>query len=225
MWKWYEIAFDEHALDRAVAITVVRIVADAQRRAVLEDHARRAFDLDREQVERILEPTDFESLPVERAGLDGAAIVIRHDLIVGGAAADARAFVRKCNGGGAVTGGDQITGTSVDRDVEFGTGKARARDNRFEIAGQQPVDLAQARDANGLKVPFEEGARGIRVLWPQIHGVAADVPQGSGDLRMIGAPQLVRGAAARLIGRERGEMIIGGPARELAPFDRLELAA
>ena len=42
---------------------------------------------------------------------------------------------------------------------------------------------------------------------------------------MIGAPQLVRGAAARLIGRERGEMIIGGPARELAPFDRLELAA
>ena len=42
---------------------------------------------------------------------------------------------------------------------------------------------------------------------------------------MIGAPQLVRGAAARLIGRERGEMIIGRPARELAPFDRLELAA
>ena len=42
---------------------------------------------------------------------------------------------------------------------------------------------------------------------------------------MIGAPQLVRGAAARLIGRERGEMIVGRPARELVPFDRLELAA
>jgi len=76
-----------------------------------------------------------------------------------------------------------------------------------------------------LKVPFEEGARGIRILWPQIQGIAADVPQGAGDLGMIGAPQLVRGAAARLIGRERGEMIIGRPARELVPLDRLELAA
>ena len=70
-----EIAVDEHALDRAKAITVVRIEADAQRRAVLEDHAPRAFDLDREQVGRIPEPAEFEFLTVERAGLDGAAVV------------------------------------------------------------------------------------------------------------------------------------------------------
>ena len=220
-----EIAFDEHALDRAVAITVVRIVADAQRRAVLEDHARRAFDLDREQVERILEPADLEFLPVERAGLDGAAIVIRHELVVPVTATDPRPFVRKCNGAGVVAGGDQITRPAVDRDVEFRTGKARARDHRLEIAGQQPLALAQARDANGLKVPFEEGARGIRILRLQLDGVAADVPQGSGNLCVIGALGLARGAAARLIGGERGEMIIGRPARELAPLDRLELAA
>jgi len=110
--------------------------------------------------------------------------------------------------------------------VEFRTGKARARDHRLEIAGQQPLALAQARDANGLKVPFEEGARGIRILRLQLDGVAADVPQGSGNLRAIaGALCLARGAAARLIGGERGEMIIGRPARELAPLDRLELAA
>jgi hypothetical protein len=72
--------------------------------------------------------------------------------------------------------------------VEFGTGKARARDDRLEIAGQEPLDLAQTRDANGLKVPFEEGARGIRILRLQLDGVAADVPQGSGDLCVIGAP-------------------------------------
>ena len=34
-----------------------------------------------------------------------------------------------------------------------------------------------------------------------------------------------QGLAARLIGCESGEMIIRRPARELAPFDRLELAA
>src|SRR6266567_2829900 len=70
----------------------------------------------------------------------------------------------------------QISRPAVDRDIEFGTGKARARNNRLEIAGQQPRDLAQARDANGLKVPFEEGAGGIRIPWPQAHGVAANVP-------------------------------------------------
>ena len=42
---------------------------------------------------------------------------------------------------------------------------------------------------------------------------------------IVRAPQLARGAAARLVGGESGEMIIGSPARELAPFDRLELAA
>jgi hypothetical protein len=46
----------------------VRIVVDAQRRAVLEDYARRAFNLDREDVEWILEPANFKFLPVERAG-------------------------------------------------------------------------------------------------------------------------------------------------------------
>ena len=110
--------------------------------------------------------------------------------------------------------------------MEFGTGKARTRNNRLEIAGQKPLDLAQARDANGLKVPFEEGARGIRIPWPQVHGVAADVPQGSRDRGVIvGARRLARGAAALPIGCESGEMIIGRPARELGPFDRLELAA
>ena len=119
---------------------------------------------------------NLEFLTVERAGLDGAAVVVRHEFVVRGAASDAHPFVRKCNGGGLVADGDQITRPAVDRDMEFGTGKARARNNRLEIAGQQPRDLAQARDANGLKVPFEEGAGGIRIPWPQAHGVAANVP-------------------------------------------------
>src|SRR5262249_2534261 len=123
------------------AITIVRIVADVQRRAVLEDHARRAFDLDREQVERILEPADFKFLPVERAGLDGAAVVVGHELVVGGAASDAHAFVRKRDGGGVVPDGDQIARPAVDRDMEFGAREARARNDRLEIAGEKPIPV------------------------------------------------------------------------------------
>src|SRR5262249_61943803 len=75
------IALNEHAADRGIGITVVRIVVDAQRGAVLEDYARRAFNLDREDVEWILEPANFKSLPVERAGLNGTAVVVLHAFI------------------------------------------------------------------------------------------------------------------------------------------------
>src|SRR5262249_39999212 len=37
--------------------------------------------------------------------------------------------------------------------------------------------------------------------------------------------RILRELAACLIGRERGAVIIGSPARQLGPFDRLELAA
>ena len=161
------------------AIPVVRIEADAQRRAVLEDHAPRAFDLDREQVGRIPEPADFEFLSVERAGLDGTAVVVRHEFVVLGAAADPHTLVRKCNGAGLVAGSDQVPRPAVKRDREFGTGKARARNNRLKIAGQKSLGLAQTRDANGLKILFEEGASGIGILRPQVYGLAADVRQGS----------------------------------------------
>src|SRR5262249_41166523 len=221
-----EIAFGEHALDRAVAITVVRIIAHPQRRAVLEDHARGAFDLDHQQIEWILQPADFEFLPIERAGLDRGAIVVGHELVVLVAAADAHAFIWKCNRGWFVAGGEEITRPAVERDMEFGAGKARARYDGLEITGQQSFEFAQPRDANRLKILLEEGARGIRILRAQPYGIAADVPQRSGDLPTIfGAPCLAQRLAARLIGCESREMIIGGPAREFGPFHRLELRA
>ena len=83
------------------------------------------------------------------------------------------------NGAGLVAGSDQITRPAVERDREFGTGKARARNNRLEIAGQKSLGLAQTRDANGLKILLEEGASGISILRLQVYGLAADVRQGS----------------------------------------------
>jgi hypothetical protein len=86
----------------------VRIVVDAQRRAVLEDYARRAFNLDREDVEWILEPANFKFLAVERAGLNGTAVVVWHEFVVLVAATDLRIFVWKCIGAWPVAGRNQV---------------------------------------------------------------------------------------------------------------------
>jgi hypothetical protein len=138
---------------------------------------------------------------------------------------DPHPFVRKCDDAGFVAGCDQITRPAVDRDVEFGTRKARARNYRLEIAGHKSFPLAQASDANGLKILFEEGARGMGILWPQADGIAADVPQGARDLSAVArATYFAQGLAACLIGGEGGKVIIGRPACELGPFGRLELA-
>src|SRR5262249_37629851 len=134
-----EVAVDEHALDRAIGIAVVRIEADAQRRAVLEDDAPGSFELKRQQVERISEPANLKPLPVEGTGLDGAAVVVRDELVVLVAAADAHTLVGKCRRAGLVAGRDQITWAAVERDMKFRTREARAHNDRFEIAGQKPL--------------------------------------------------------------------------------------
>ena len=78
----------------------------------------------------------------------------------------------------------------------------------------------------GWKFCSKKARAVAEILRPQGQGLAADVPEGLRDLSVIlGARHLVRSPAAGLIGGESGEMIIRRPARELAPFDRLELAA
>src|SRR6266849_4689095 len=130
----------------------MRVVVDAQRRAVLEDHARRALDLDRERVEWIFEPADFKLLAIERTRFDGAAIVVRNDLVVLVAPPDQRAFVWKRLRSELVAGGNEVARTSVERDMEFRIGKARALDDRLVITGQKAFDLAQTHDAHGRKI-------------------------------------------------------------------------
>src|SRR5207249_10286629 len=57
-----EIALDEGTADRTKRVAVVRVVVDAQRRAILEDDAPRAFNLKGEQIEWILKPADLKFL-------------------------------------------------------------------------------------------------------------------------------------------------------------------
>src|SRR5262245_57513693 len=140
-----------------------------------------------------------------------------------GETADLSAFVWKCEGTGLVAGGDQVARSTVEWNREFGTGKARARNDRLEIAGQQARVLAQTRDANGPKILFEKDARGTGILRLQVCGLAANVRQRACELPAIVAGPFTQGAATGLVGGKSREMIVGGPARELGPFDRLEL--
>src|SRR6266481_998456 len=77
-----EIALDEGTADGSKGIAVMRVVVDAQRRAVFEDDAARAFNLNGEQIEWILEPADFKFLAIERAGLNSSTVVVWYQLVL-----------------------------------------------------------------------------------------------------------------------------------------------
>src|SRR5947199_300776 len=55
-----EAAIDQDAAHRCIWIAVMRVVIDAERRAILDPHSRRALDLREQQISLILQPADFE---------------------------------------------------------------------------------------------------------------------------------------------------------------------
>src|SRR5262249_17763976 len=141
-----------------------------------------------------------------------------------GGGSDRRGFVWKCIGAWPVGGRNQVRRAAVERDMEFGIGKARALNNRLEITGKKSLDLTQTRDAHGLKILLEEGASSVRVLRLQVYGFAADVPQRAMDRSVVGARSFAQSLTACPIRCECGQVIISPPTREFGPFDRLELA-
>src|SRR5262245_33962238 len=220
-----EIALDEGTADRGKGMAVMRVVVDAQRRAVFEDDAPRAFNLKGEQIEWILKPADFKFLAIEDAGLNGAAVVVWHELVVLVATTDRRTFVWKCIGAWPLAGRDQVRRAAIEWDMEFGIGKARALNNRLEITGKKSLAFAQTRYAHWLKILLEEDASSVRVLRMQVYSFAADVPQRAMDRPVVvGARTFAQSLAACPIRCECGQVIIGPPVRELGPIDRLELA-
>src|SRR5437899_1246792 len=83
----------------------------------------------------------------------------------------------ECVGAGPVAGGHQVAGTPVERDMELGIGKARARDDRLEIAGEKSLLLAETHDAHRPEILLEEAARRIGTPRPQGGGPSADLPE------------------------------------------------
>src|SRR5262249_27286327 len=137
------------------------------RRAVLENHARRTLNLDCERVEWILDPANFKFLAIQRAGPDGAAVVVRHELMFLVEATDPRTFIWKCIGAGLVAGRHQVGRAAVKRHEKFRTGKARALNDRLVVAGQETLCFSETGDAHRLKILLEESASGRRILRPQ----------------------------------------------------------
>src|SRR5262249_57164631 len=111
--------------------------------------------LNRERLEGIPAPADFEFLSVERACLDSAAIVVRHDLAVFAAAPDQRALVGKGAGTRRVAGSHKIMRTPVERYVKFRIGQARALDDRLVVAGQKALRFAEPRDLHRPQIVLE----------------------------------------------------------------------
>ena len=159
------VLLDQETSDRRVRVPVVGIVIDPQRRAVLEPDAGRALDLDRQRLERIPDPADLQLLAIERAGLDGGAVVIGHQLVLLVAAIDGGPVGHLAVRPDRPAVDQQIGRAPIERDVEFRAGKARAVDHRLVIAGEQAPALADAGDRDRTEILLEEGLR-LRIASP-----------------------------------------------------------
>ena len=116
-------------------MTVVRVIIDAQRSAVLQDYAPRAFNLHRKQVSWILHPANLKSFPIKRASLNCSAVVVWHNLARPIVAADLRTFIWKTMQSRLTAGYEQVTRAAVDGDVELRIGGARTLNDGLIIAG------------------------------------------------------------------------------------------
>ena len=86
-------ARDQLAADRDVGVTVLRRVADAQVGAVGELDAAGALNVEKERVDRVVDPEQLEAAPVERARLHAGAVGERHQSTVAHAHRQAAAHV------------------------------------------------------------------------------------------------------------------------------------
>src|SRR5262249_2615786 len=108
---------------------------------------------------------------------------------------------------------------------KFRIGKARALDDRLVIAGQKTLRFAESRNLHRPKIVLEEAARSLLVGRPCRGRAPADLPErGVDGPVVVGALRGAKGPAAHLERGERSEVIVGGPAVDVTPFHRLELA-
>ena len=109
-------------------MAVVRVVVDAQQRAVGKADARRSLDLDEQEIVRILEVSDLEVAGRERAVLDLRAVEIRHVFAARDPAHDA-AGVGKALGLALAPHVHEIARPAIERHLEVVGRRARAVDD------------------------------------------------------------------------------------------------
>ncbi len=203
----------------------MRVVIDAQDRAVFQPDAGRALDLREQHVDLIVQIADFQMPAVERAILDLAAIVVGHDLAAADAAADENAFARKRVAELAPAGGDEIGRPAIKRRGKFAGRHARAGDDRLVIAGEKTVGIAELVDANRPEIILEEFFRAGLVERNGLARAFANLLQRGRNRGQFAAAMLLgfKRAAARQEGRESRGVIVADPAVDIRPVDGLVL--
>src|SRR5262249_40925477 len=98
--------------------------------------------------------------------------------------------------------------------------------DRLVIAGQKTLRFAESRNLHRPKIVLEEAARSLLVGRPRRGRAPADLTERvvDGPVVVVEALGVAEGLAAYLERGERGEVIGGGPAVDITPFDWLELA-
>ena len=120
---------------------------------------------------------------------------------------------------------EQAGRRAIERMDVFLVGLARAVNDRLVVSGQEPRGLARRRDADRAEILLEEFACFLGVLRGQRRGDRAGLvqPAEHRPSACIAATAQDRPAALHE-SAERDEMIVLGPAVELGPVNRLELA-
>ncbi len=143
-------AFDEEPTNRNIGQPVLTVIAEPDGLAVLEPNPPRALDLQKERVDRIINPKELETAPGKRAILDLRARIVR--------------------------AGVEVRGTPVDRRLVGPVLAPRAVQLDLEIAGEQAFVDAVIGDCHRRKFAFEKLARSTIVTRQHHRGIAADGP-------------------------------------------------
>jgi hypothetical protein len=166
----HQVTLDQQARHRNKWIPIMRVVTDAQQGTVLKTHARGTLNLDRQGIGGAAEPTDFEVLPVERAILDLAAVVIR-DEFTGWCLTEGPPAIWKWSAGDGA-GRDEIARAAVQRHGELPGRKSRPIHNRFVVAGEKACGIAELADSHRHEIRLEELSCRPRIKLPSGDGAS-----------------------------------------------------
>jgi hypothetical protein len=158
------------------------------------------LDLDDQMLGLVLDPGDLETLAVQGAVEDLAAVVVRHQRTAAGAPQRLPAIGKP--GTGAVQRRHEIGRPAIDRNLEDGRGEPRSLDDRLIVAGEEARAVAQLGDAQRTEVALEEQPCLLVRQALAGDGAAAHVPQ-----REIHRSRLVArrgGAHQRPAARQQG---------------------
>ncbi len=134
---------DQQLPDTAVGPAVAAVVVDVDHLAVIERDLARALDVQKEKVDRVVDPGDRLNFPVQDAFLlDLAALIVRHQRPVAHSAHDL--LTLELFGKGPQVDGDEILRPRVDRVGVLGLAGPAASQDGFVVAGEEHFVLGVA---------------------------------------------------------------------------------